>query len=61
VHRGNVLKGQGLLHEAVHAYSSAITMGGGMNALAYNNLGGSLQALGWSQLTNPCPCPCPCP
>ena len=46
MHRGNVLKGQGLLHEAVHAYTGAIALGGGTDALAYNNLGGSLQARG---------------
>jgi protein O-GlcNAc transferase len=43
VHRANVLKGQGLLHEAVHAYTRAIALGGGTEQLAYNNLGGSLQ------------------
>ena len=43
VHRANVLKGQGQLHEAVHAYTRAIALGGGTEQLAYNNLGGSLQ------------------
>lgn len=52
VHRANVLKGQGLLHEAVHAYTTAIHLHPDAEemALAYNNLGGSLQALGSSQL-----------
>ena len=46
VHRANVLKGQGLLHEAVHAYTTAIHLHPDAEemALAYNNLGGSLQA-----------------
>eukprot|EP00908_Phaeocystis_cordata_P012845 Transcript_2385.p1 GENE.Transcript_2385~~Transcript_2385.p1 ORF type:complete len:619 (-),score=253.58 Transcript_2385:211-1959(-) len=52
IHRANVLKGQGQLHEAVYAYTSALTINldGDESALAYNNLGTSLQALGSSQL-----------
>ena len=50
IHRANVLKGQGALHEAVYTYHHAMGLEGGKSGLAYNNLGASLQAVGSSQL-----------
>ena len=50
IHRANVLKGQGALHEAVFTYHHAMGLEGGRSGLAYNNLGASLQAVGSSQL-----------